>query len=340
MSTIRQLAKLSGYSIATVSLALRDDPRLRPETKARIQELADLYHYRPNRLMEGAITGKTNTLGCIVPQVSSPYFSCVLQGILEKAFEETYRVITLQTHHKFKHTIKGLQTLVEQRVDGILLAHGHAEPIPTESLLELKSHGVALVGMDYLETETPINEICTDELQLAEQIIAYLAGLGHRQIGVFCNHVSSTHARGRINAFDQALRAHGLSTAHCVRLVKEIEAYDDIWLPGTGLATRPTALVMMTDDMASQIIQRATQHRLRIPHDLSIVGCGNFSFGRTSLPPLTSVEQYPIEIGRQGIELLLECIRAEAEGTALPPRCIMVKPSLVIRESCCPPHRR
>ncbi|HEY3377449.1 MAG TPA: LacI family DNA-binding transcriptional regulator [Armatimonadota bacterium] len=340
MSTIRQLAKLSGYSIGTVSLALRDDPRLRQATKDAIRALADLYHYRPNRLMEGAITGKTNTLGCIVPWVSSPYFSYVLQGVLEKSFEETYHVITLQTHHNISHTIKGLQTLVEQRVDGILLASGHTESIPTESLLELKSHGVALVGMDFNDTEIPIDEVLTDEPQLAEQVIAYLVGLGHRQIGVFGHHISPQHAHGRLHAFEKALRAHGLDTQYCVRLVKELDVYDDIWLPRAGRTARPTAIVTMTDELAAQLIQRATRHAIRIPHDLSVVGCGNFSFGRTSLPSLTTVEQYPVEIGRQGIGLLLECIRAEAEGTTFPPRSLMVKPSLIIRESCCPPRKR
>ncbi|MHB9025288.1 MAG: LacI family DNA-binding transcriptional regulator [Armatimonadota bacterium] len=147
MATVRQLAQLAGVSIWTVSRALQNDPRVHPDTRRRIQELAELYHYRSNRLSQGIFTGKSGSIGCIVPRISSPFFSFVLQGILHECFSESYEAIILESQAQFTRSCRAIQALVEKRVEGVLFATGHFEPIPRSSLLELRSHNVIPVAL-------------------------------------------------------------------------------------------------------------------------------------------------------------------------------------------------
>src|SRR5690242_3743330 len=123
--TIRQLAKLAGVSICTVSKALRDDPRLRPETIQRIKALAAQYHYHPNRLTQGLFSGKSNTIGCIVPEVTSTFHARILRGVMEGALSASCHVITLETHNQLLRTIAALHSCIERRVDGVLIASEH-----------------------------------------------------------------------------------------------------------------------------------------------------------------------------------------------------------------------
>jgi DNA-binding LacI/PurR family transcriptional regulator len=334
---MRKLAMLAGVSASTVSRALRNDSRLRPDTIQRIKELAEMYQYQPVQFEPALSTEQSRVIGCIIPRVSSPFFGYILQGILEQAFQASYKVITLQTNADFLHACKALQTLVELRVAGILLCSGSsAEPIPSASLFELWSHEIHVVGMQDTPVAQSIDQIASDELQAASLVVDYLCSLGHREIAYLGPQVDILT---RSKAFRHVLKHRGLSTqwfwdVHPESRLEQLLAF---W---KSKPAAPTAVVTYNDTIAAEFLLFAVRHGLRVPQEMSVVGFANVQpLNNYLLPPLTSVEQNPVDIGRQAFMQLLRRMTADEAPGSYRPGTTRVAANLVKRESCSHPRR-
>ncbi|HEY3377714.1 MAG TPA: LacI family DNA-binding transcriptional regulator, partial [Armatimonadota bacterium] len=297
---------------------------------------------RPNRLMQGLLTGKTGTIACLVPFISSAYYDYVLQGIVEAAYQEAHHVIILQTHHKLSHTCKALQSIIEQRVDGVLVASGNSEVLPTEILMELWSHGVFPISLDNTRTGLPIDKVLTDESALTTVIAQYLVSLGHQRIA-FAGPDGPTKPN-RYSGIHESLRRIGLGEFFhhfpCDESAMDWDAYaKTIFQRICTHPTAPTALVAMNDFYAARLIQLAPDYGVRIPQDLSILGCGNLSMGEFTSPPLTTVEQHPLDLGRTAVELLFRRFDEGIPPADIHPETILLPSTLVKRSSCGPPRQ-
>lgn len=339
MPTIRQLAELAGVSHSTVSRALHDDPRISPAVRQRIRLLAEQHHFHPNRLAQSALTGKSAMLGLLMTDVGILFESDILRGVLDVAYGEGYRVIVEETAYEMPRARQAIHTLLEQRVDGILLLSIHPEPIPRRSVLEMRSHAVPCIALDFTAVETAVPRAVTDEVALAEMAVDYLHQLGHRRIAYIGPAVDSYRGeRGR--AVSEALLRRALATTY-IRDWRAESCRDfaaDAVLE--SLVTRspsPTAIICWEDRVAAKILRAAIERGLRVPTDLSIIGCSNTSIAAYMLPAITSIEQNAADIGRQACRYILRQLAAgEADFTATP-AILAIPPSLVIRESCAPP---
>ena len=337
MATIRKLAELAGVSIGTVSMALRDNPRVHVKTRERIQALATEFHYRPNRLMQSLVTGSSYTLGCLLPFVDFPYCSCILRGVLEEAFLASYHLFVLETHGQESHTILGIQALVEQRVDGIIIHSGHQRPIPRKSILELRSHNIIPIILDATLADLPVDQVRTQEQQLAQLAVNYLCQLGHRRLA-YIGPAAKGHLHGRALAIGQELQKRLLPPAAFFDTGDQtFEKLTDgrILQELLDLPTPPTAIIT-TDDMAVVLLRQLGQHGMVVPRDISILGIGNHPMSAFMSPPLTSIAQNPEEVGRQAMYLLLKRIAEGIDYDAFQPESLFVTPQLMLRESCAP----
>ncbi len=146
MTTIRELAKLSGLSTATVMRALHDDKHILPETKEKIMQLAALYDYQIKPVHAASLNERL--VGCIVPSVTSLIFSPLLKGVLESAFAASLRVVVLENDSSVTHTCKAMHVLHKQGVLGVIIASGHDHRIPASEALALWSDNIHIVAAD------------------------------------------------------------------------------------------------------------------------------------------------------------------------------------------------
>ncbi len=338
--TIRQLAQLAGVSICTVSKALRDDPRLRPETIQRIKELAAQYHYHPNRLAQGLISGKSKALVCIVPEVTSTFHARLLRGVMAGAYAASFHVITIETHNQLLKTVAALHACIEQRVEGVLIASEHYAPLPQEIMLELRQHQIGIVGLDATLFATPVDLVRTDEDALARIAVDYLLQLGHRSIA-YVGPLPDGPLIDRSLALARVFREHHLSRVHFLDTqTDQFRQFNaDQVLDGLLHAPLPpTAVIVWQDLLAARLLQQAILRGIAVPATLSIISCANYEVAELTVPPLTSIEQFPEEIGRQAVALLLRHLKEDEQAYA-PGETIIVQPQLVVRGSCAPPHR-
>ncbi|MHB9023036.1 MAG: LacI family DNA-binding transcriptional regulator [Armatimonadota bacterium] len=331
MVSIRQLAKLAGVAPVTVCRVLHGERYVRPEIRQRVQELADLYHYHPNRLAQGVFSGKSGLLGLVLGDITHPYNVRVLKSVLETAFEHGYRVIPLETHEP-DHTRKALMTLIELQVEGILIGSYDFDQVPRELVLSLRSHNVRYVVADRYFGKRPVDHIAIDEQQIGELAVDYLHCLGHRKIvylGPFWENPLPASVN-RATAVREALERRGLPLLHYDSMpVEELEKLI------IGLAEdMSTAMICWDDAKAAEVIQVCTAHQIRIPHDVSVIGCGNHVFGSLLTPPLTTIEQYPDEMARAATELLIRRVVQGEEPGAGELERRLIAPTLIERASC------
>ncbi|MHB9023181.1 MAG: LacI family DNA-binding transcriptional regulator [Armatimonadota bacterium] len=330
MTTVRELAKLAGVSRSTVSRALTNTPRINPATRARILELAAQFDYRPPH---GMPASSVLTIGCLIPHITSPFWAKILSGVLHAAFAESCHVITLETYSLFERTRLALSALVAQRVAGVLLGTGHAQPIPQEDLLRLWGAGVVPVCLDTPRATVPLDTVQTDWPRYAEIVVNHFVSLGHRHILAYApSSVPVTQAiRRRLQVLGFPVPMH-----------------DDAWLSLPfghqlqrimAMQPRPTAL-FIGFDAAVWLAEEAARCGIKIPDDLSVVTTAcNVS------PPMDiftqsvgTMEQFPEEIGKRAFELLS---RRLAEGCPRPavPEIITIPPRLIVRATSAPPSR-
>ena len=331
MSSVRQLAKLAGVSPSTVSRVLRNAPYVRADVRERVLDIAARLAYHPHTEQ----AQQRCAIGCIVPTVSDPYSARLLGGIAAYAYAEAYRVIVMESHSQLGLTCQALHRLQAQQVAGVLLFTGHEEPIPSATLFECWSRNVALVKLAPFPCDTPIDAVYCEN-GFADSGVAYLQQLGHRRILIVGQRfVANAHGlHPRFEHLSLAVRQRG---AHLVGVLdSEQEVPEIIRLLKGQASQRPTAIMAEDDAQAARVLCALLEHGVRVPHDVSLLGCGNHAFCEHLAPRLTSLDFQPEAIGRLALDLVLR--RAATTEDAITPEIITVNPTVVVRESCAPPR--
>ncbi|HEX2948117.1 MAG TPA: LacI family DNA-binding transcriptional regulator [Armatimonadota bacterium] len=336
MTSLQQIAKLAGVSAMTVSRALRDNPHVLPETKARILALAKMYHYQPNRVFQGVISGKQNAIGCILPAGGWSYYSQILSGVMDRVEQDTFQTHIMKCDDMIQIQ-RAIQTCIEHRVTGIVLTSGLKDPIPKEALVEMWSYGIVavIVGPDFVGT--PIDRVLVNEDELATLMLDYLCDLGHRDIAYVGVYNPTGHWTANItreNAIRAALHKRGLSTAYFATITEDERTARDLLITFMEHPNPPTAIITFIDDIAAILLQQAIPLGIRIPKDISVIGCGNFQYASYTFPRLTSVEHYPLRMGTLAAELLLERFAEQLDTGKR--KTVTLPPTLVERKSCAP----
>jgi LacI family transcriptional regulator len=327
MPTQKSIAQLAGVSIATVSRALADDPRIRPEVKSHIQNIAEKMHYRSNRLIQGMRTGKTGMIGLLIASIELPHYNVIVKGILDEMQINTYQVLIIQTGYEEENIKKALNQLVEQRVDGIIII-GEL-PILKSSLLEMWSHDISLVCVDRGKSFINTDRVLSDERGMADILIRYLAGLGHRNFTYVGSHMD-TGAYNRQFYIEKALQNYHLNLKN---ITWTLENNDKLLMNIMKSSPQTTAIICFSDTIGAHLIQQANRNKIAIPQQISITGYGNFMIGELITPTLTTMEQNPNIIGETVARLLFKQITEGSHGPDKELDIIHIPGSLIIRES-------
>lgn len=330
-ATLRDIARHSGLSLATVSRVLSDSEYVVSEAaRQRVLASAQELNYMPNELGKSLKTRSTRDIGVILPNITNPYYALLLQGITDEAGRQGYHILLCSSHRNAAREAENISTLLGKRVDGILLSSINPDPEAVRRALS--------VGCRVLALEQPIPLDCPqagfDYRLGAMMATRYLIGLGHRKIGFIGAPLDRPSRRMMLEGFRAALSEAGitpnpawemLSGIESERIgVYEIENGGDCARAFMQMADMPTGYVSLNDMTAIGAMRAFSAAGLRIPEDVSIVGFDNIPFCELSSPPLTTIDQHAYELGALAVRRLLE----KEDGTSDP------APTLVIRGSC------
>jgi LacI family transcriptional regulator len=336
-ATLRLIAEQTGVSITTVSRIL-SDKRLHSfseETIELVRSAAAKLRYRPNHLVHSLQSGRSGFIGVVMPAFGS-YYGSVLAGIHDTLIEQNNVPIVLWTKTDSpwavgKNELEQIHTLVDRRVDGIIL-----KPIfdaaSDEYLTEIFDRNIPLVVVDRELPKVPCNFVGTDDFVGVESAVEHLTQLGHRRIAYFGPQTQVSTGQRRLSAFRTIVRQN-----------PEIEASEHLtesWTADTQDAIallkrspRPTGIVAVSDDFAWLLYQAAAALGLAIPRDVSIIGFGDLPKFSVLQPRLTSLDQHAYTVGERAAGLLLSCIQQKPQR----PSKLLITPELKPRGSTSSP---
>ncbi len=331
--TLRDISKKVGKSVTTVSRALHDYDDVSPKTKTLVRRVAGELGYTPNILAQRLQKQRTDTIGFILPtfgpRFSDPYFSELLAGVGNQATEMGYDLL-VSTQPPGERELDAYKKLVEGcRVDGFIIVRTRCKDARIEYLCKAEFPFVA-----FGRTEGPCNFPYVDEdseygMRL---IVDHLVNLGYRPLSFLAAPDYLMFAQSRLKGFLDGIKAHNLPEDEAINITGDLTQRGGYRQANILLDSPdpPDAIVASNDLMAIGAMSAAQERGLRVGQDIAITGFDDTPMAEHSHPPLTTVHQPVYKIGRMVCEMLIKRIR----GEFLEDEQIILKPSLVIRQSC------
>ncbi|HJR07474.1 MAG TPA: LacI family DNA-binding transcriptional regulator [Pyrinomonadaceae bacterium] len=312
---IKDVAREAGVSTATVSHVINKTRYVSDETRARVLAAIERCGYYPNAHARSLASGRSNTLGLIISDISNPFFPELVKSIERAAFERGYDLILSNTNYEPERTSRYVQRLIERKVAGVALM---TSELDGALLGELARRRVCVVFLDLGSAGQCMNNVVVDYGTGIEEAIAHLVALGHREIAFVGGPRHLRSAEKRLDAFRASLALHLPGS--------EPQVYDgDFKLEGGQRAARalvergdemPTAIVVANDMMALGVMQELRERGVEVPRDVSVVGFDDIAFASLAAPPLTTVSLPREELGRRAVEALVASIEhSEQQGT-------------------------
>lgn len=332
MTTIREVAERAGVSYATVSHVVNNTRFVADDTRERVLEAMAELQYRPNAVARSLRSGRTNTIGMILPDSSNPYFAEIGRAIEEEAFKQGFSIILCNMELAPQKENLYIDVLINKQVDGIIFVAA-GDQIPLLELL--KRQGIPAVMIERDLPDVDVDTIITDNRLGGYQATRHLLDLGHRRIALITGPTSKiTPSEGRRLGYRQALEEAGIAYDETIVCLGDFHAQSGLEITAWLLAqpSPPTAIFAGNDLMAIGSICAAEKMGLRVPRDLSVVGFDNIDLANFTNPPLTTVSQEQAPVGIWATQTLVRKI----VDKNLPALKVMLPTRLILRESSAP----
>jgi LacI family transcriptional regulator, galactose operon repressor len=331
-TTMKDIARDLGVSVVTVSKVLRNHSDIGEQTRKRILQRMKEVNYQPNPAARTLVSGRTNLVGLIVPDLIYPFFAQVAKGISAKLRAQEYSLIISSSEDDPNMERREIDQMLARRVDALILASVQSS---AESLNKMQDQGIPCVLLDRKLPGVSANFVGIDDVNAGMMATNHLIEIGCRTIAHIGGSDVST-ALDRQSGYSIALaqRGLGLPPEYIVKYGHGDDAGD-----ATGynsmkqllqLKPRPDGVFCNNDPIAMGALRAILDAGLQIPKDIAVVGCGNVHYDDLLKVPLTSIDQDSKGLGTSAAKLALSIIKQKSKST---PRSVLLEPKLVVRAS-------
>ncbi len=327
-SSIHDVAERAGVSAATVSHVLNATRFVSDETRSRVVSAITELGYIPSQAARSLRSQRTRTLALVVSDIENPFFTEVVRAAERRAADAGYTVVLGNTDEAPEREQAILRALLEQRVDGVLLAPASGET-NIDHIQELSLRGVPLVLLNRRLESVNAPAVTADNEQGSYEATQYVLLRGHRRIGVIHGRLDTSTTQERLAGFHRALGEAGFSVPEQF-LVMGGSKTEPAYLAARALLAldpRPTCLYAFNNLMTEGTLLAIKESGIACPDQVSLIGFDDFRAARTVTPTLTVVAQPTYDIGRVATELLLRQLDGELVIS------VQLPAHLVVRES-------
>ena len=332
--TIREVAERAGVSIKTVSNVINHHPYISEETRRKVEGAIAELGYRPNRSAQALRSRRTLTLAAIIPDIKNPFFTAVVRGIEDFAFDEGYMLLLCDSEDNVERESRFVQVLGLGSVAGVVLCTAD-ERFLNQQIDVMRRSNIAVVAIDRTTNQTEVDTVLAENFEGSYTGMLHLLNAGHRRIGVIAGPDYYAPGRERLAGCMKAFEDAG------VPLENLLIQRTDFKQVSSQNATRllldqpepPTAIFVSNGPSAFGTLEVVRERKLHIPTHLSIVVFDDPEWGQILEQPLTVITQPGYEMGRLAAKMLLE--RIEDPQAAL--RKVRMKTNFIHRQSCCLP---
>ena len=329
--TIKDIARELGISPSTVSKALKNHPDISVNTRKKVNELAKKLNYKPNAIALSLRSSRTKTLGLVIPQIVHHFFSSVISGIEDVAYDAGYNVMIFQSNESFNREVIATTALLDARVEGILISLSR-ETRNHEHLAHILNNGVPLVMFDRVCDDIKTDKVTVDDFEGAYNAVDHLIRTGCRRIAHLAGPPGLRISDLRRNGYTEALRDNKLEIDR--DLVMYCDNFNQAQIRTKQLMNRlqpPDAIFTVNDFTATGVVKSLHEMKIRIPEEVSVIGFSNGLITQVTYPTLSTVDQHGYQMGQVSVQLLLDrLINRQVEQPFIHQ---VLKTELIIRES-------
>lgn len=323
--TIKDIAKELGISYSSVSRALNGKKGVSEETRQDIEKMARRLGYQPNDLARGLVNKISKTIGVIIPDITNPFFSEMVKGIIEASKKENYDIFLCVSNWDAAREESYIKTLRKKQVDGIIV-----KPARDESAGIYKDLHLPLVVLESWPKVENASAISLNNARGGYMAVRHLINSGYENIGFLAGKEESLSSRERKQGWKMALEEAGMP-----ELEKNV-IYTTFSIEGGYEATRELleknpeidGIFAANDVIALGALQYLGEKNIKVPDTIGLIGFDNISYSRLPQIMLTTVNQPVYEMGTIAFETIVDRIQ---KGPDAPNKSIVLEPELIIR---------
>jgi len=328
---INDVAEYAGVSLATVSRVI-NGRKVKKETKEKVEEAIKKLNYTPNFMASSLQRTKSNMILIIVPEISNPYYSAILEGVEVTAKSMGYNIILGSSYSSEAQLLDYLNLLNTKLVDGIILM----EKIAKEKIMEkIKDENVfrkIVQCSEYIE-ENGLTYITIDHEKAAYEAVSHLISIGKKEIYLFSMKKDYTYSTLRREGLIKAMRDNGLEFKKENEIlldelsIKEAHKHMNIILNNREI--KDIGIFAVSDVIAIGVLKALNTKNIKIPQEVAVIGFDNIDFSAVTEPSLTTVSQPGYELGAESVKSLVRKITGENNE----PEKIILDHELIVRET-------
>ncbi|WP_138420648.1 catabolite control protein A [Aquibacillus sediminis] len=322
--TIYDVAREANVSMATVSRVVNGNPNVKPATRKKVLNTIEQLGYRPNAVARGLASKKTTTVGVIIPDISSIFFSELARGIDDIATMYKYNIILSNSDQNKDKELQLINTMLEKQVDGIIFMGGD---ISEEHVQQLKTSPVPVSLAATVDSTNTIPSVNIDYEQAAYEATTLLINNGSPHPAFVTTHEAIEINKLKYKGFERALQEHNQEIQP--ELVIEGDFTYDSGLEAAGqlaeMENKPTGVFVASDEMALGVIHGFQDKGLRVPEDIEVFGFNNTRISTMVRPTLSTIVQPMYDIGAVAMRLLTKYMNkeeVEEQNVILPHRIV------------------
>jgi LacI family transcriptional regulator len=333
--TIKDVARLAGVSVATVSRVLNASAPVNADTRSRVLEVTRQLRFSPNGAARSLSMRRTHALGVVLPDLYGEFFSELLRGMDQTAQRHQHHLLVSSSHHDRRGLAAAVRAM-RGRVDGLVVM---APEVDAAVLADVLPGGVPTVLLNSAAVDIDVRALTVDNFGGATAMTRHLLSLCHTRIGFVAGAEHNADARERERGYHAAQREAGLPRH------RELEVRGDFTEAGgwrgaqalLSLEPRPTAIFCANDAMAIGALSALSEAGVEVPRAMAVAGFDDIPVARFLNPPLTSIRVGIASLGERATALLLDSLAGRgtpgAPSPPLPTREVLPT-ELVVRASC------
>jgi LacI family transcriptional regulator len=329
--TIKDVAKKAHVSIATVSLVLKNHRRISPATKKKVLKAVSDLNYHPSRIARGLVLKQTQNIGFLLTNDhflrTEPFYTHIFLGSEFEARDHNYYVLLNTIPNNFNGCDNMPRFVLEKNVDGVIIAG----KVPQQIISCLETVNIPMVFIDYYPPSGDYSAVLIDNVQGGEKATDYLIEYGHRHIRIVGGDIIHPSIRDRFQGYKIALEKNNVAMNMGLVVTRESTTDRDCGYHAAQMLFKKniafSAIFACNDAMALGAMQYLKENGKRIPQDISIIGFDDVVEDWISDPPLSSIRVPKIDLGAEGVRLLMEYFLNKK------PKKVLVPVELIPRKS-------
>lgn len=330
MATIKDVARIAGVSVATVSRVINDSPKAGERSRKRVRQAMQELQYQPNASARALAHQDSEMLGLVVADVADPFFGAAVKSIDEIAMKYRKFLLVANSYHDGEREQQMIEQMQRHRCQALVV---HAKRLSDQQIIEYFQQIPGMVVINRMVEGYEHRCLALDDRYGSWLATTHLLSLGHRRIGFLCSNHEISDAKDRLQGYQDALSDYGVDFDPELIIYNSPDNKGGEQAMMTLLYSQPdlTSLLCYNDSMAAGAMAILNDNHLAIPDKISVVGFDDALVARYLYPRLTTVHYPMTEMAQKAAEIAI-CL---AQGITPPPGSGLYKPTLVRRDSVC-----